>query len=327
MSSIYTKTGDQGQTGLLGGSRVSKDHNRVQCYGTLDEANAMLGAAYSLSQNDDIKGIVRDIQKKLFVLGAELASDDKGERFIREKVQQTDIDGLEKIIDFWLDKVGQFKEFVIPGKNTVSAMLHVARTIIRRAERNIISFAREETVRPEVLRYVNRLSDTLFVLARVEETMEMVQFLKERVVERLKGLNKNYTLDLQLAKRLARAAEEKALSMGIPIVFSVVDEGGNLVLLHRMKDSLLVSIDISINKAYTANAVKLPTHEIGKAALPGEVLYGIQNVDRMIVFGGGYPLKAGNQVIGGIGVSGGSVEEDMIIASFALRVFEMEKNT
>lgn len=328
MSSIYTKTGDQGQTGLLGGSRVGKDNAKVHCYGTLDEANASLGVAYSLLQNQDIKKVVRDIQKKLFILGAELASDEKGKKFIREKIEQTDVEALEKIIDYWLERVGPQREFVIPGKDTASAMLHVARTIIRRAERNIISFSKEEEIRPEILKYVNRLSDALFTMARAEENMEFVKLIKDKVIDKLKGLNKNnYTLELHMAKKMAEAAQEKALSMGVPIVFSVIDEGGNLVLLHRMKDSLLGSIDISINKAYTANAVKLPTHEVGKCAQPGESLYGIQNIDRMVVFGGGYPLKAGNKIIGGIGVSGGSVEEDMIIASFALRVFEMEKNT
>ena len=325
MANVYTKTGDEGQTGLVGGSRVWKDSLRVHCYGTLDEANAMLGVAYALCKDEKIQTIVRSIQKKLFVVGAELASDEIGEKYIKEKIEQKDIENLETIIDDYTEKIGQQKEFVIPGKNTASATLHVARTIIRRAERNIIKLLKEEEVRGEILKYVNRLSDSLFVLARVEEINELVQEVKAKVVKRLKGYEKNYSLDLCLAKKMAEAAEIKATSMGVSIVFSVVDEGGNLLLLHRMKDSLLVSIDLSVNKAYTANSIKIPTHEVGKLAQPGEALYGIQNTERMIIFGGGYPLRIGEKIMGGIGVSGGSVDEDIMIASHALRVFELEK--
>lgn len=325
MGNIYTKTGDAGQTGLLGGSRVWKDSIRVDCYGTLDEANAMIGVAYSLCKNEEIQIILKDVQKKLFTLGAEIACDEQGEKYIKEKIAKKDIENLEKIIDIYTGKTGPLKEFIIPGKTTASATLHVARTIIRRAERNIIKLSKKEAIREDIFKYVNRLSDLLFALARVEENSEFIQEVKDRVLEKIKTYDKNYVLDLRMAKKMADAAEAKALSIGVPIVFSMVDEGGNLLLLHRMKESLLVSIDLSINKAYTANSIKLPTHEIGKLAQPGQALYGIQNGDKMVVFGGGYPLRCGNKIIGGIGVSGGSVEEDMMIASQALRVFEMEK--
>lgn len=325
MANIYTKTGDKGQTGLIGGKRVWKDHLRVHCYGTLDEANAMLGVAYSLCKNEEIKKTLQHIQKNLFILGAELASDEQGEKYIKEKIEKEDIKNLEEIIDHYTEKIGQQKQFVIPGKNAASATLHVARTIIRRGERLVIQLYKEEKIREEINQYINRLSDTLFVLSRAEETDALVQEVKDRVVKKLKGYDKHGALDLCIAKKMAEAAEAKAKSMGVPIVFSVVDAGGNLLLLHRMEDSLLASIDISINKAYTAGALKLPTHEIAKICKPGKMLYGIQNMDRMIVFGGGYPLRVRNQFVGGIGVSGGSVEEDMMIASHVLRVFEMEK--
>lgn len=325
MANVYTKTGDRGQTGLVGGSRVWKDDLRVHCYGTLDEANAMMGVAYSLCENKEIKNILKDIQKQLFILGAELASDEQGEKYIREKIEKEDIQKLEKIIDEYTEKIGQQKEFVIPGKTTASAILHVARTIIRRTERMVIELYKEEKIRDEIEQYMNRLSDMLFVLARVEEQHDLVEEVKRCVVKKLKEHGQHNVLDLSIAKKMAESAEAKAKAMGIPIVFSVVDEGGNLVLLHRMEDSLLASIEISRNKAYTAASLKLPTHEVGKIAQPKEMLYGIQNMDRMIVFGGGYPLRVGKKYVGGIGISGGSVDEDMMIASHALRVFEMEK--
>ncbi|SHJ73049.1 ATP:cob(I)alamin adenosyltransferase [Geosporobacter subterraneus DSM 17957] len=327
MSSIYTKAGDAGETGLLGGSRIPKDDIKVSCYGTIDEANAMIGAAYSMTGCDEIKEILRGIQKRLFVLGAELASDPKGRSSLKDRVSPEDIRYLEEIIDRYTEINGPLKEFLIPGKTTASSLLHVARTIIRRAERQTVSLNRSEPVRQEILKYMNRLSDTLFMLAREEERCAFIQEVKNRVLIKLnQGQSKSY-LNLELAKKMAGAAEKKAEEIGIPIVFSVVDASGNLILLHRMDNSLLVSIDIAINKAYTAAAVRIPTHEVGPLVQPGAVLYGLQwtNDNRIVTFGGGYPLKANQSILGGIGVSGGTVDEDMIIASHVLKVFELER--
>jgi uncharacterized protein GlcG (DUF336 family) len=131
-------------------------------------------------------------------------------------------------------------------------------------------------------------------------------------------------LTLDMALDLIAAARAKAREIGVPMVIAVVDAGGNLVAQQRMDDALLVSIDISLNKAYTAVAVKLPTHELAPLVQPGAPLFGISHADRgrVVVFGGGFPLKRGNTIIGGIGVSGGSVEEDMSCAAAALELFK-----
>lgn len=169
MSSIYTRTGDKGTTALVGGSRVEKDSLKVESYGTIDEVISTMGVAYSFLKDEELKTEITGIQKKLFVLGAELASDEKGMTYLKELIGQSDIDALEKIIDKYMDKVGPFKGFVTPGKNTSSAMLHVARTITRRAERVIITLSREDKVREELRKYINRLSDALYAMARFEE--------------------------------------------------------------------------------------------------------------------------------------------------------------
>ena len=126
--------------------------------------------------------------------------------------------------------------------------------------------------------------------------------------------------NLDLALELIVAAKKKATEIDVPMVIAVVDASGNLVALQRMGQALLVSIDIAINKAYTAVAVKIPTHELAKVAQPGQPLFGIHNADggRVVIFGGGFPLKLNNEIIGGIGVSGGSVEEDIQCAEAAL---------
>jgi uncharacterized protein GlcG (DUF336 family) len=125
-------------------------------------------------------------------------------------------------------------------------------------------------------------------------------------------------ITLEVALKMIKAAEEKAASIGVPMVITVLDEGGNMIAQHRMDDALIVSVEISKNKAYTSLSIKMPTHKLGELAQPGKALYGIQNVNRMIIFGGGFPIKSGDKIIGAIGVSGGSVEEDMQCAQAGL---------
>lgn len=135
-------------------------------------------------------------------------------------------------------------------------------------------------------------------------------------------MNENITmeLNLQLAKKIAEFAEKKANEINVPMVISIVDNGGNLILVHRMEDSLLASIDISLNKAYTAVSLKMPTDNLKDLAKPGDSLYGIQNTNnnRIVIFGGGIPFIYKGKVVGAIGVSGGSVEEDMCVANYAI---------
>jgi len=123
-------------------------------------------------------------------------------------------------------------------------------------------------------------------------------------------------ISLRHALEMISAARKIADEIGVPMVIAVVDSGGNLVAQQRMDGALLVSIDVSLNKAYTSVALKMPTHELAPASQPGKPLFGIHNADggRIVIFGGGFPLKQRDEVIGGIGVSGGSVEDDILCA-------------
>ncbi|MPQ43352.1 cob(I)yrinic acid a,c-diamide adenosyltransferase [Clostridium tarantellae] len=163
---IYTKTGDKGTTSLFGGSRIEKNSTKVEAYGTIDEVISFIGLARCEISNKELHNELFTIQKKLFNLGAELASDENGLKYLKDLICDEDIVYLEYLIDKYMDIVGPLKEFVIPGKNKSSSVLHVARTVVRRAERIIIYLNSEETVREELRTYVNRLSDTLFAMAR-----------------------------------------------------------------------------------------------------------------------------------------------------------------
>ncbi len=136
----------------------------------------------------------------------------------------------------------------------------------------------------------------------------------------MKKLNEIKQLSLEVVKEMAKAAEEKAASMNVPVIFAAVDAGANLMLMHRMEDAFITSIDIAINKAYTAACLKQGSHGIAECVQPGQSLYGLQltNNCRIVPFGGGFPIIVDGSVVGAVGVSGGTVEEDMAIAQAAV---------
>lgn len=132
--------------------------------------------------------------------------------------------------------------------------------------------------------------------------------------------NTSVELNLQSAKKIAEFAEEKAKEIKVPMVISIVDDGGNIILVHRMEDSLLASIDLSLNKAYTAVSLKMSTDNLKDLCKSEGPLYGIQHTNnRIVIFGGGMPFKYNGKVVGAIGISGGSMEEDMCVCKYALR--------
>jgi cob(I)alamin adenosyltransferase len=164
---IYTKTGDDGTTGLVGGTRVKKIDVRLEAYGTIDELNAAIGLLRSLDIADDVCKLLIQIQNKLFNIGSRLASDDKGEKITADLIIKEEyVKALERAIDEYEKKLSPLTEFILPGGEQSVAQCHVARTVCRRAERRILEFAEDNKVQPELIKYINRLSDYLFVLAR-----------------------------------------------------------------------------------------------------------------------------------------------------------------
>lgn len=164
---IYTKTGDDGTTGLVGGTRVKKYDVRLEAYGTVDELNAVIGEIRSFDLHEADKMILIEIQKKLFNIGSRLASDKKGDEITAElAMQENDILFLEKAIDSFEENLPELTQFILPGEGPAAARCHVARTVCRRAERRILEFAEQNTVQAELIKYINRLSDFFFVFAR-----------------------------------------------------------------------------------------------------------------------------------------------------------------
>ncbi len=165
ITKVYTKTGDKGLTSLVGGERVSKASLRVDSYGDVDELNAVLGIIRSHGVDDEINSLLVNIQNDLFIMGADLASPPDIEV---PRVSAESIRNLENWIDRFLEELDPLKEFILPSGNTGGSYLHFARTISRRAERKVVKLMEEEDIGEYVLIYLNRLSDLLFVMARIE---------------------------------------------------------------------------------------------------------------------------------------------------------------
>jgi cob(I)alamin adenosyltransferase len=173
MVKIYTRGGDTGETGLLYGGRVSKADLRCEAYGTTDEANSALGLARALSQDSRVQAVLKDVQRELFTVGAELATSPAQYEKLRRHfsiVTAEMVEGLERTIDELDEAVRLPPSFVIPGASAASAAMDVARAILRRAERRAVELKEADLLaNPEVLRYLNRLSDLVFMLARYED--------------------------------------------------------------------------------------------------------------------------------------------------------------
>jgi cob(I)alamin adenosyltransferase len=162
---IYTKTGDDGTTGLQGNARVSKSNPRIIAYGTVDEANTVLGIILSYELDDDIAVLLNLIQNELFVVGADLSNPNLTDK--KNRVTTDMISNLEKNIDKYDAELSPLTNFILPGGNIVASQLHHVRAVIRRAETQIVSLNEQETINTNCIKYINRLSDLFFILGRI----------------------------------------------------------------------------------------------------------------------------------------------------------------
>ena len=168
ITKVYTRTGDDGTTGLANGKRVPKDSKRVRLFGSLDELNASIGVALVENLNKDITSVLQDVQNDLFNIGGEVSVVDKELGLITTE----DVQKLENVIDSLNETLAPLEEFVMPGGSKGSALLHKARTVCRRTERDLVSLSHEENINIFHLHYLNRLSDYLFVAARYQNDID-----------------------------------------------------------------------------------------------------------------------------------------------------------
>ena len=163
---IYTRTGDEGETSLIGGTRVPKDHYRIEAYGTLDELNSYIGLVKDSFAHENTREVLGKVQDRLFSIGSHLAADPERSRMVLPQLNDSDLVLLEKEIDQMDEVLPPLKNFILPGGHPIVSYCHIARCVCRRAERATVKLDHQEKVEPIILHYLNRLSDYLFVLAR-----------------------------------------------------------------------------------------------------------------------------------------------------------------
>lgn len=323
--SITTKHGDDGYTSLLNGKRVHKFDLRVELMGAMDELSSYIGLIKNEAQDSDIIKELETVQRNLSTIMAQIAYGDT-DKYNLCIEDLSDIEAFTKNYESMYISEGGF---ILPGETRLSALMDVARTIARRVERQAVSVDRFYQIHENCKIYINRISDYLYSLARYTDFKDQItNKVKELLRKEKMMVNSNNTdtgkVNLSLAKDMLQKVEERAEEMQLPVVIAVANEWGCIVAVHFMDGALPASYDIAVNKAYSSATVRLSTEEIGKLAQSGQSLYGIGNTNnnRIITFGGGYPLNLNGKVVGGIGVSGGSAEQDSELAAFGAAFIE-----
>ncbi|MFC0228403.1 cob(I)yrinic acid a,c-diamide adenosyltransferase [Serratia aquatilis] len=333
--SIYTKTGDKGTTALFTGQRVKKNHPRVETYGTLDELNATLSLCARVVQRRENQQLLEAVQHQLFYFSAELASEGEPTATAHKTLGDQHIQQLEQAVDRCMSALPPVHGFILPGNSEAGSRLHLARTLARRAERRLVELAEQVPVRQTLLQYLNRLSDCLYALARDEDHQHWLQQITKTVAARYLAASNSQcspapqstSAELAFADvhQLLKLTVASAIELAVPVVVAVADRHGNMIMTYRMPDTLLVSSELAPKKAWTAVAMKTPTHQLSAAVQPGADLFQLEASlgGKIVTFGGGYPLWRNGQLIGGLGISGGSVEQDMTIAQMAIEALHL----
>ncbi len=336
---LYTKAGDKGLTNLTPAAQVSKADERIEAIGSVESVVSALGMVRVVTDCPIFRGRLERVMKTLRTLAKGLADARSG----RYAFSEEEIAFLEKGIDKMLSVMPEgIMDDDLPGGNEQSARLDVAYTTARACERAVVAMDRRYAV-PELFKqYINRLCDYLLVSARYSDHLNgqkavdeaptasaqpalaasdvppTVESVISQVMARLGGAA---SMDLTRAKKLIAAVEQRAMETGKQAVIAVVNAAGNPVAVHVMDGAFLVSYEVAIKKAYTAVAVKMPTMELNKLVQPGGTFYGLQSLEGMVTFGGGVPLTVGGVIVGGLGVSGGTGEEDHALCEYGLSVF------
>lgn len=322
MARLYTRGGDTGQTSLLDGTRVPKTDPRIKLNGSIDEAQSVMGLARSLAPEiltpEILTERIERLQEELVSLMAHVV---RGKR----EASPPDAARLESEIDELETRYPHQPRFITPGTSSCGAALHMARSIVRRGERLALGLLLEGQIDEAAYQYMNRLSDLLYAMALAADTESLV----DRITKSIVGgdTNSKVRLNLETARTLILRAREEAENMGVPMVLTVCNAEGDLIALERMDGSLRVSLDLAPRKARTAARVRIATDELATLVQPGASLYGLASDPELCCFGGGIPLICGETVLGAVGISGGTVEEDIRVARVATAAWQTHLKT
>ena len=275
----------------------------------IDEAINLIKKLDKFIDNQDFSNILKELSKKFLLI-----KDKKNVSF--------ETKNIENCILKYSNILSLNDEYKTPEENEEVLIAYLLYIIIKKIQRRFLLLSKSRRIKLELINYINKSRDFLHIAYKFIQEKVMVKYVMELVSEKLSSIDMDNNLSLEKARKIIRAGERKAKEMNIAAVFAVVNPEGNLIIEERMDNAILVSIEVAYKKAYTAAALKLNTEDLTALVQPGAMFYGLQSDPKYIVFGGGMLLKVDGKIVGAVGVSGGSAQEDMEIAKACVKAFE-----
>lgn len=275
----------------------------------IDEVVEHITKVDKFIDNQDFSNILKELSKKFLLI-----KDRKNISFETKNIENCTLK-YSNILS--LDD-----EYKIPEENEEVLTVYLLYIIAKKLQRRFIFLSKNREIKLELIKYINKSCDFFHIMYNFLQEKAMIEYVVELISEKLSSMEVNGNLSLEKARKIIRAGQKKAKEMNLAAVFAVVNSEGNLIIEERMDNSILVSVEVAYKKAYTAAALKLNTADLTPLVQPGAMFYGLQSDPKYIVFGGGMLLKIDGKIVGAVGVSGGSAQEDMEIAKACVDAFE-----
>ena len=273
----------------------------------IDEAINLIKKLDKFIDNQDFSNILKELSKKFLLI-----KDKKNVSF--------ETKNIENCILKYSNTLSLNDEYKIPEENEEVLTAYLLYIIIKKIQRRFTMLSKNREIKLELMNYINKSRDFSHIVYKSLQEKIMIKYVVELISEKLSSLDID-NLSLEKARKIIRAGEKKAKEMNIAAVFAVVNSEGNLIIEEKMDNAILVSVEVAYKKAYTAAALKLNTQDLTALVQPGAMFYGLQSDPKYIVFGGGMLLKVDGKIVGAIGVSGGSAQEDIEIAKACVEAF------
>ena len=273
----------------------------------IDEAIELIKKLDKFIDNQDFSNILKELSKKFLLI-----KDKKNVSF--------ETKNIENCILKYSNILSLNDEYKTPEENEEVLIAYLLYVIIKKIQRRFTLLSKSKEIKLELINYIDKSRDFLHIVYKFIQEKIMIKYVIELISEKLSSTENN--LSLEKARKIIRAGEKKAKEMNLSAVFAVVNSEGNLIIEERMDNAILVSVEVAYKKAYTAAALKLNTADLTPLVQPGAMFYGLQADPKYIIFGGGMLLKVDGKIVGAVGVSGGSAQEDMEIAKACVDAFE-----
>ena len=275
-------------------------------FNNIEEAIILIKKLDKFIDNQDFSNILKELSKKFLLI-----KDRKNTSFETKNIENCTLK--------YSNILSLSDEYKIPEENEEVLIAYLLYIIIKKIQRRFTLLSKSKEIKLELINYIDKSRDFFHVVYKFIQEKIMIKYVIELISEKLSSTENN--LSLEKARKIIRAGEKKAKEMNLSAVFAVVNSEGNLIIEERMDNAILVSVEVAYKKAYTAAALKLNTQDLTALVQPGAMFYGLQSDPKYIVFGGGMLLKVDGKIVGAIGVSGGSAQEDIEIAKACVEAF------